>query len=42
MLQRAIQVLKDDGTVTDGTPLVVISDMVQKGQVVDSIHLIHA
>lgn len=42
LLQRAIKVLKKEGAVTEGTPLVVISDMVQEGQVVDSIHLIHA
>ena len=41
-LPRAIQMLKDEGTVTEGTPLVVISDMVRKGQVVDSVLLIHA
>lgn len=41
-LNRAIQVLKEEGTVRDGTPLVVISDAVQKGQVVDSVLLIHA
>ena len=42
LLQRAIKVLKEEDAVDEGTPLVVISDMVQKGQVVDSIHLIHA
>lgn len=42
LLQRAIKVLKDEGAVDEGTPLVVISDMVREGQVVDSIHLIHA
>jgi len=42
LLQRAIKVLKEEDAVDEGTPLVVISDMVRKGQVVDSIHLIHA
>jgi pyruvate kinase len=42
MLSRAIKVLKDEAAVKEGTPLVVISDMVQKGQVVDSVLLIHA
>ncbi|MCP5538431.1 MAG: pyruvate kinase [Akkermansiaceae bacterium] len=42
MLHRAIETLKAEGAVVEGTPLVVISDMVQEGQVVDSIHLIHA
>ncbi|MFK7911734.1 MAG: pyruvate kinase [Akkermansiaceae bacterium] len=42
VLKRAIDVLKDEGVVADGTPLVVISDMVQEGRVVDSVLLIHA
>ncbi len=42
MLLRAIKVLRDEGAVAEGTPLVVISDMVQKGQVIDSVLLTHA
>jgi len=42
ILPRAIQMLKDEDAVIEGTPLVVISDMVRKGQVVDSVLLIHA
>lgn len=42
VLMRAVEMLKDEGVVTGGTPLVVISDMVQEGRVVDSVLLIHA
>jgi len=41
-LKTAVQALKDDDAVADGTPLVVISDMTQKDKVVDSVLLIHA
>lgn len=41
-LKTAVQALKDDATVSAGTPLVVISDMTQKDKVVDSVLLIHA
>lgn len=42
VLMRAIEVLKNENVVDEGTPLVVISDMVQEGKVVDSVLLIHA
>ena len=42
ILMRAIEILKREEVVSDGCPLVVISDMVQEGRVVDSVLLIHA
>ena len=42
VLMRTIKMLKDEKVVTEGTPLVVISDMVQEGRVIDSVLLIHA
>ncbi|NWK54705.1 pyruvate kinase [Verrucomicrobiaceae bacterium N1E253] len=42
LLRKAVAMLKDEGVVRDGTPLVVISDMGQKGEIVDSVLLIHA
>ena len=41
-LATAVELLKNDHDVESGTPLVVISDMTQKGAVVDSVLLIHA
>lgn len=41
-LATAVELLKNDHDVESGTPLVVISDMTQKGTVVDSVLLIHA
>lgn len=41
-LATAVEMLKNDHDVEPGTPLVVISDMSQKGAVVDSVILIHA
>lgn len=38
----AVEMLKNDHDLAPGTPLVVISDMTQKGAVVDSVLLIHA
>ena len=42
VLKRSIEMLISDKVVEKGTPLVVISDMVQEGRVVDSVLLIHA
>lgn len=42
VLKRSIEVLINEKVVQEGTPLVVISDMVQEGRVVDSVLLIHA
>lgn len=42
VLMRAIDILKNERVVEPGTPLVVISDMVQEGRVVESVLLIHA
>ena len=39
---RAVEMLKNEHDVLSGTPLVVISDMTQKGAVVDSVLLVHA
>ena len=41
-LERAVEMLKREHDVEPGTPLVVISDMVQKGSVIDAVLLIHA
>lgn len=42
MLRRAVQVLLDEKAVKENAPLVVISDIGQKGEIVDSVLLIHA
>lgn len=42
LLRKAVNMLKEEGIVKDGSPLVVISDIGQKGEVVDSVLLIHA
>ena len=41
-LATAVEMLKKEHDVEPGTPLVVISDMTQKGTVVDSVLLVHA
>jgi len=41
-LATAVEMLKAEHDVEPGTPLVVISDMTQKGAVVDSVLLVHA
>lgn len=42
VLKRTIKKLLSEKVVEKGTPLVVISDMIQEGEVVDSVLLIHA
>ena len=42
VIKRSIEMLINENVVKEGTPLVVISDMVQEGSVVDSVLLIHA
>ncbi len=41
-LATAVEMLKNEHDIDAGTPLVVISDMTQKGAVVDSVLLVHA
>jgi len=42
LLKRSVSQLKEEGVVKDGSPLVVISDMGHRGEVIDSVLLIHA
>jgi pyruvate kinase len=42
LLRRAIEVLKADRVVNDSAPLVVISDIGHRGEIIDSILLVHA
>ena len=42
LLHRAVQILKDQKVVKEGAPLVVISDIGHRGEVRDSVVLIHA
>lgn len=41
-INHAVDYLKEKGIVADGTPLVVLSDVLRKKEMVDSILLIHA
>ncbi|MGB0775766.1 MAG: pyruvate kinase alpha/beta domain-containing protein, partial [Akkermansiaceae bacterium] len=41
-IHRAVEMLKQEKVVSAGTPIVVITDTMQRGQAVDSLQLIHA
>lgn len=42
LVKRSVNQLKEEGVVKDGSPLVVISDMGHRGEIIDSVVLIHA